>query len=50
MAVDPLEHGKSFNNRIYFLKIYVPEDLILHGLKNGAVNELVLKLNGKLFD
>ncbi|CAI7564622.1 unnamed protein product [Penicillium pancosmium] len=50
LAIDPLEHGKSFNNRIYFLKIFVPEDLVLHGLKNGAVNGLVLKLNGKLFD
>jgi hypothetical protein len=50
LAIDPLEHGKSFNNRIYFLKIYVPDDLLLHGLKNGAVNELVLKLNGKFFD
>ncbi|PYH76330.1 hypothetical protein BO82DRAFT_359213 [Aspergillus uvarum CBS 121591] len=50
LAIDPLEHGKSFNNRIYFLKIYVPDDLLLHGLKNGAVNDLVLKLNGKFFD
>lgn len=50
LAIDPLEHGKSFNNRIYFLKIYVPNNLLLHGLKNGAVNDLVLKLNGKFFD
>ncbi|KAB8220149.1 hypothetical protein BDV33DRAFT_172594 [Aspergillus novoparasiticus] len=50
LAIDPLEHGKSFNNRIYFLKIYVPEDLLLHGLNNGAVNDLVLKFNGKFFD
>ncbi|KAJ5739767.1 hypothetical protein N7533_012551 [Penicillium manginii] len=50
LAIDPLEHGKSFNNRIYFLKIDVPDDLVLHGLKNGAVNDLVLKLNGKFFD
>ncbi|KAI9038152.1 uncharacterized protein KD926_011287 [Aspergillus affinis] len=45
-----LQHGKSFNNRIYFFKIYVPDNLLLHGLINGAVNELVLKLNGKFFD
>lgn len=50
LAIDPLEHGKSFNNRIYFLKTYVPEDLVLHGLKNGTVNELALKLNGKFLD
>ncbi|KAE8141549.1 hypothetical protein BDV38DRAFT_296227 [Aspergillus pseudotamarii] len=50
LAIDPLPHGKSFNNRIYFLKIYVPEDLLVHGLKHGAVNDLVLKLNGKFFD
>ncbi|KAL2844502.1 hypothetical protein BJY01DRAFT_214929 [Aspergillus pseudoustus] len=50
LAIDPLEHGRSFNNRVYFLKIYVPEDLLLHGLNNGAVNDLVLKLNGKFFD
>ncbi|KAL2852239.1 hypothetical protein BJX68DRAFT_235113 [Aspergillus pseudodeflectus] len=50
LAIDPLEHGKSFNNRIYFLKIYVPDDLLFHGLSNGAVNDLVLKLNGKFFD
>lgn len=50
LVIEPLEYGKSFNNRIYFLKIYVPDDLLLHGLKNGAVNDLVLKLNGKFFD
>ncbi|KAK9367471.1 hypothetical protein V1509DRAFT_640745 [Lipomyces kononenkoae] len=50
LAIDPLEHGKSFNNRIYFLKIYIPDDLLLHSLNNGAVNDLVLKLNGKFFD
>lgn len=50
LAIEPLGHGKSFNNRIYFLKIYVPGGLFLHGLKNGAINELVLKLNGKFFD
>lgn len=50
VAIDPLDHGKSFNNRIYFLKISVPDDLHLHGLKNGAVNDLVLKLNGKFFN
>ncbi|KAL9485217.1 hypothetical protein ACSS6W_004006 [Trichoderma asperelloides] len=50
LAIDPLEHGQSFNNRIYFLKIYIPNDLLLHGLNNGAINDLVLKLNGKFFD
>ncbi|KAL6873264.1 hypothetical protein HDV57DRAFT_524132 [Trichoderma longibrachiatum] len=50
LAINSLEHGKSFNNRIYFLKIHVPDDLLLHGLHNGAVNYLVLKLNGKFFD
>ncbi|KAL6909091.1 hypothetical protein GGI43DRAFT_167831 [Trichoderma evansii] len=50
LAIDPLEHGRSFNNRIYFLKINVPDDLHLHGLNSGAVNDLVLKLNGKFFD
>lgn len=50
LAIDPLEHGKSFNNRIYFIKIHVPGDLLLHGLNSGAVNDLVLKLNGKFFD
>ncbi|KAL4907188.1 hypothetical protein BDW74DRAFT_175970 [Aspergillus multicolor] len=50
LYIEPLEHGKSFNNRIYFLKISVPNELRLHGLKSGATNDLVLKLNGKFFD
>ncbi|PTB46164.1 uncharacterized protein TrAFT101_004359 [Trichoderma asperellum] len=50
LAIDALEHGRSFNNRIYFLKVYIPDDLLLHSLNNGAVNDLVLKLNGKFFD
>lgn len=50
VAIDSLEHGKSFNNRIYFLNIFVPDDLDLHGLNSGTVNDLVLKLSGKFFD
>ncbi|KAK2759846.1 hypothetical protein FQN54_002580 [Arachnomyces sp. PD_36] len=49
-SITPLERGKSFNNRIYFVKIEVPEDLSFQGLNNGCVNELVLKLNGQFFD
>ncbi|OJJ67768.1 hypothetical protein ASPBRDRAFT_661134 [Aspergillus brasiliensis CBS 101740] len=37
LAIDPLEHGRSFNNRIYFFE-------------DTSVNDLVLKLNGKFFD
>ncbi|GKZ33549.1 hypothetical protein AbraIFM66950_003454 [Aspergillus brasiliensis] len=30
--------------------LHVPDNLLLHGVKHRAVNDLVLKLNGKFFD
>ncbi|KAJ5815455.1 hypothetical protein N7474_007232 [Penicillium riverlandense] len=50
LSITPLEHGKSFNNRIIFIKIEVPYDYLIAGLRNESVNELVLKLNGQFFD
>jgi hypothetical protein len=50
LSIDPLEHGKSFNNRIYFLQVDVPDSTLVYGLNKGTVNNLVLKLNGQFFD
>lgn len=50
LDINRLASGKSFNNRIYFLKVYVPKGLPLRGLNEGTVNDLVLKLNGRFFD
>jgi hypothetical protein len=49
-SVIPLTHGKSFNNRIYYLRAKVPQnqDLKYSSLAFDDV-ELVLKVNGRFF-
>lgn len=46
----PLGHGKSFNNRIYFVTLTLPQDHNLDIFSNIGTIELTLKVNGRFFD
>jgi hypothetical protein len=47
--VTPLPHGKSFNNKIYYLNLKFPRGHNFQGLSSSEDVELVLKVNGRFF-